>query len=450
MCISNEGEKNISVKREEPRHADSERNQVSGKSGCRLKVLVLDEEIPYPPNAGKRIRTWNLLHRLACRHSISLLCYGRPSDPAATVVQNAGITLHLVEPQADLTGWRLHLCLFLNLFSPYPFSVAKHFSSRFQRELQALLEGESWDLIQCEWTPYVRFVSEPGRVPLLVATHNVESQIWARRARHTQNPFAKVFFKTQEWKMRWFEKRALLRASATTAVTAPDVETLRGWGIGAITLVPNGADLEPSSPVPDVERENEILILASLDWYPNVDALEYFIKNIFPIVRTRRPESILRIVGRKPPESLKKWLTGMPGVDFVGEVENARWHLDRATVVIVPLRIGGGSRIKILEALAAGKAVVCTSIGAEGLDVVSGEHLIIADLPGEFALRVEELLASKVARRKLGNRGRNLVIDRYGWDGIARRLESVWQQMSRNPTAAESISSKQPEVQVAP
>jgi glycosyltransferase involved in cell wall biosynthesis len=431
-------------------HAGPGKESESHRSGRPLKVLIIDEELPYPLNAGKRIRTWNLLRRLARRHSICLVCYGRPDDPAADAVQEAGIRLRLVQPQVNLAGWRLYLRLLFNLFSPYPFSVAKHYSTRFARELRTLLEEESWDLLQCEWTPYARFVSLMSDIPVLMATHNVESQILARRAGHTKNPIARLFFRMQEWKMKRFERRALLQASAVTAVTALDVEELQGWGIEGITLIPNGVDLDAYSAAPDAERENEILALASLDWYPNVDALEYFIEDVFPLLRARRPEVKLRIVGRKPAESLKRRFSGIAGVEFVGEVENVSSHLSRSTVVVVPLRIGGGSRIKILEALAASKPVVSTSIGAEGLDVVSGQHLIVADSPTEFALRTEELLASEAARRELGYQGRKLVDEHYGWDGIASRLEAVWYQVSKNQTAAESISSADHQVHVTP
>lgn len=408
---------------------------VSADRSRRLRVLVLDEGIPYPPNAGKSSRTWNLLRRLATRHSVCVLCYGHPNAPGTLEARNAGIDLRLVERRANPQGWRLYLRLFLNLFSQFPFSVTKHYSHAFQKQFEELLKEDSWDLIQCEWTPYARFITHTLKVPVLMATHNVESQIWARRADHAGNPFAKVFFKTQEWKMRRFEKQALLRASAATVVTNVDLSILRNWGVTHVSLIPNGVDLETYSPTPDAEREDELLFLASLDWYPNVDALDYFVKNILPTVRARRAGANLRIVGRKPAESLAKQYSCLPGIDFVGEVKEVRSHLDRAAVIIVPLRIGGGSRIKILEALAAGKAVVSTVIGAEGLDVISGEHLLIADSPAAFAGRIEELLASTKLRRRLSNNGRKLVTKRYGWDQIANRLESVWYDVSEHQTA---------------
>ena len=397
----------------------------------RLKVLVLDEEIPYPLNAGKRIRTWNLLQRLAARHDVCLLCYGAPKD-AVAASEAKGIRLRTVRPQANLEGWRFYLALLRNLFSRYPFSVTKHYSDRFQRALDLLLEEESWDLIHCEWTPYARFLRDGCRVPVVIATHNVESQIWARRATHSTNAIGRFFFRTQEWKMRSFERKVLRRAAMVTAVTPADAETFQSWGVASVSLVPNGVDLESFSFAPDAERDDEILFLASLDWFPNVDALDYFLKDVFPLVRNVLANATLRIVGRKPPDSLKQRLAGIAGVDFVGEVEEVNSFLDRAGIVVVPLRIGGGSRLKILEALAGAKAVVSTSVGAEGLGLVPGKHLLIADSPREFAKCICELSASPAARHRLGQNGRELMVERYGWNGIATRLETVWMEAGRH------------------
>lgn len=405
-----------------------------------LKVLVLDEEIPYPPDTGKRIRTWNLLRLLAEKHEVHFLCYGRQGDPSIAVLRSAGIVLHLVEPPVTRLGISLYLRLLVNLFSPYPFSVSKHYSRRYQNECTALLKQGDWDLIQCEWTPYARFISAAGKTPTLIATHNIESQIWKRRAQHGRNFVEKLFFGMQEVKMRWFERRALRRATAVTAVSVPDAETIRGWGIPEVTVVPNGVDLEWYSGISSLEAEmNEMISVASLDWFPNADAIDYFSHEIFPIIRDAVPDSALRIVGRRPSESLKAALSAVPGINFVGEVADVRPHLASASVVVVPLRIGGGSRLKILEALAAGKAVVSTSIGAEGLDLTPGKDLVIADSPQAFANAVVNLLQRRDARRQLGENGRKLVSEQYGWNKIARRLEAVWLEVVGRPHNPELV-----------
>jgi polysaccharide biosynthesis protein PslH len=412
-----------------------------------LKVLVVDEEIPYPPDAGKRIRTWNLLKRLAERHEIHLLCYGRMEESSSSALRAAGIVLHIVEPPPKLGGSALYLRLLFNLFSPYPFSVAKHHSRRFQRALDGLLAGGDWDLLQCEWTPYAQFLSSTGTTPTLIATHNIESQIWNRRAKHSASLVEKCFFGLQGLKMAWFERRALLRATAVTAVTSDDAQQMHEWGVRAVTVVPNGVDPEFYLGDGDIEDDNEILSVASLDWFPNADALDYFSSEIFPLVRQKLPNTVLRVVGRRPPEALKKRLSAIPGIEFVGEVTDVRPYIDRASVIVVPLRIGGGSRLKILEALAAGKAVVSTSIGAEGLGLKPEKHLLIADSSVEFASRVVELLASKETRKRLGQSGREIVCDQFGWNGIAARLEGVWRNILPSSRSRELTGSSRREVQ---
>lgn len=396
-----------------------------------LNVLVLDEEVPYPPNAGKRIRTWNILSRLAKCHSVTLLCYGLEEDPGTAALRDAGIRIRLVKPQPALRGVGLYARLFSNLFSSEPFSVAKHYSARFHEAVRDTLQQSHYDLIHCEWTPYARYVEQLRTLPVVIGAHNIESDIWQRRSQAASNVVAKAFFWTQERKMRRFERKSLLQATAVTAVTEKDSEIMTGWGVKSALVAPNGVDLTMPVPSRELERDDEILFLASLDWHPNVDSLDYFATAIFPIVLAQNPRACLRVVGRKPAPSLAQRYSNMPGVDFVGEANDLHPLITRASVLVVPLRIGGGSRLKILEALALEKAVVSTSIGAEGLKVVSGEHLMIADKPEEFAQLILRLQGSKSLRCMLGRNGRRIVTQLYGWDGIASRVEAAWFSATR-------------------
>ena len=414
----------------------------------RLRVLVIDEEMPFPPDAGKRIRTWNLLRRLARRHSVTLLCYGQENDPAKAALESANIKVCLADPPPSGSGMALYAKLAANLFSYYPYSVVKHYSSAFQNAYATLLRQSDWDLIHCEWTPYARFVSPKTSVPVLIATHNVEAQIWERRAQHASNPLAKSFFALQARKMRRFEIDALRYADAVTAVSEPDADTIRKWGVASVHIVPNGVDIESYESVSEVEQKDDLLSISSLDWFPNADALEYFATQIMPLVRKQHPSAVLRIVGRRPPDSLRNKLTILDGIDFVGEVPDVRPYLKRASVVVVPLRIGGGSRLKILEALAAGKAVVSTSVGAEGLDLVPSQEICIADGPAEFARTVVALLTSSNDRRRIGLAGRARVEKEYGWEQISQHLESVWLRTAKKQTAYEVPSAHQESLRV--
>lgn len=393
-----------------------------------LHVLVLGEELPYPPNSGKRIRTWNLLRRLAPENRVSFLCYGDPANPAKATMEQTGIHVHLVPPRPNFQGLPLYLRLFRNLFSIYPYSVAKHFSKTYQLRIKNLLSREHFDLVHCEWTPYARFHSATHPLPLLITTHNVESQIWYRRAQNARGLFPGLFFTLQALKMEFFERRELRRASLVTATTPRDAERMSRWGVRKVRLVENGVDSEYFQPNYGTNCVVDLLFLGSLDWQPNLDALDYLLERIMPIVHSYRPATRLRAVGRRPARSLASRFARLSWAELVADVPDARAHLAEAAVVVVPLRIGGGSRIKILESLAAGKAVVSTSIGAEGLSLVPGEHIQIADQPSEFARHTVELLTSPEERERLGRNGRSLVTERYGWDRIAGALESAWME----------------------
>jgi len=393
-----------------------------------LNVLVLDEWLHYPPNSGRGVRTWSLLQRLARRHRVSLLCYGDPEAEASVAARAVDLSLHLVRPFPVPRGARLYGGLLANVFSRYPYSVWKHYTRRYENRLRELLREKQFDLVHCECTVYARFLGAVEKLPKLVMAHNIESQILYRRARCSRTILERVFFGLQARKMEAFEREVLRRADRVTLVTELDAEQVRAWGVQRTSLVENGVDVDQFVPLEGKCDSDEILFLAALDWYPNLDALDYLLEDIFPLVRQASPSARLRIVGRRPPAGLKERIARCPGVELVGEVADVRPFLTRAAVVVVPLRIGGGSRIKILEALAMGKAVVSTSIGAEGLAVTDGVHLSLADAPSDFAARTVELLESPDEQRRLGENGRKLVVDRYSWDRIAGLLDSAWRQ----------------------
>jgi glycosyltransferase involved in cell wall biosynthesis len=394
-----------------------------------LNVLVLDEWLYYPPNSGRGVRTWSLLKRLARRHRVSLLCYGDPEAESSVAARAAGLSLHLVRPLPEPRGTRLYGGLFANVFSRYPYSVWKHYTRRYENRLRKVLRDNLFDLVHCECTVYARFLRVVDNLPTLVMAHNIESQILFRRAQQSRTIAERVFFGLQARRMEAFERESLRRADWVTVVTELDAEQVRAWGVQRASLVENGVDVDQFVPTEGKCDSDEVLFLAALDWYPNLDALDYLLKDIFPLVRQARPSARLRIVGRRPPAGLKERIACFPGAELVGEVADARRCLNQAAVVVVPLRIGGGSRIKILEALAMGKAVVSTSVGAEGLAVTDGMHLLLADAPSDFAARMVELLGSSEERFRLGENGRKLVVERYNWDQMARALEWAWEEV---------------------
>lgn len=398
---------------------------VSGPAPARLRVLVLDEEFPYPPNSGKRIRTWNLLRRLAGIHELRLVCFGELTQAQREAAASAGISVRTLPTLGPDRGLTLIARLLRNLFSTLPYSAQKHMRADFKRAVADEVASFSPQLIHCEWGPYAAYREPHPHIPAVIVAHNVESMIWARRAAVAGDPLRRWFFGLQAKRMDVFERAQMPRAAQLIAVSEADAQVFRSWGARCVT-VDNGVDLDFYTPDRTAEVQDRILFLASLDWFPNIDALNYFVDAMLPVIRRTRPQATLRIVGRRLSTADAARFAKFPGLEVVGEVEDVRGELRNASVVVVPLRIGGGSRLKILEALAAGKAVVSTSVGAEGLEVEDGLHLRIADEHDAFAKAVCELLDDARQRQALGRSGRALVEARYGWGALAKDMESAW------------------------
>jgi glycosyltransferase involved in cell wall biosynthesis len=398
----------------------------SNTDGRRLKVLVLDEEIPFPLNSGKRIRTWNLLRNLCQAHTITFLCYGTRDNPGFPRLEELGIRVVLVQDLPPSNSFRFYAGALANIFSIWPYSVSRHHTRKFTRAIRALIAAESFDLVHCEWTPYASYINAVGRLPMLIMAHNIEATVWRRRAQHASNLPERLFMGLQAWKMAHFEKKCFTRARQVAVVSEEERQTARQWGARAAYLVSNGVDTEYLHPTGETPEPDSLLFLGSLDWQPNRDALQYLLREILPRIQATNPRTKLRVVGRQPASKLREQVEGLSGVEWVGEVPDIRPHFARAAVVLVPLRIGGGSRIKILESMSMGKAVVATQIGAEGLDVISGVHCLIADSPTDFSQSVAQLLDDPERAIDLGRKGRELVLQQYDWGRMAKILEQAW------------------------
>lgn len=389
-----------------------------------MRILVIDEEFPYPLDSGKRIRTFSLLSRLAIGHELHYLAFGSTDSESYAALSEARMNPipvpATIPPQF---GPLFYLRLAANLFSPYPYIVKRHYSTFFQNCLNEALARLRPDIILCEWTPYALYVRENTGVPTVVVAHNMEQRIWRRYYEYEKSPLKKWYIGRQMVKVASFEQRVFNWVDGAVAVSEREASEIEGLNTGLpVQIVANGVDPDYFTPSPDEHQAESFVFVGAMHWRPNQDAVQYFVDDILPLVRMHRPDASIAVVGQGPPPHIQK-LGARPGVHIVGRVEDVRPYIDAATVYVVPLRIGGGTRLKILEALAMSKAVVSTSVGAEGLDVIDGTHIMIADTAATFAERIERLLADASLRRKLGEEGRKLVCERYRWDALADKLE---------------------------
>jgi len=388
-----------------------------------VRVLAIDEELPYPPDSGKRIRTFELLRRLARDFEIVLAFHAPGAVPAEAqaAFDASGIRLLPVPRAAPRKrGLRFGLALFRNLFTRAPYMVMAHRSDGLRHAVRETAAALQPDLIHVEWTPLLANVPEDVAVPVCISAHNVEAQIFERYVAHVQGRVARAYLALQLRKIRRFEKAAFGAARSVIAVSEADSLVIRGLGARQVSVVPNGVDAEAFTPRPGSVEPGTVLFTGSLDWRPNLDGLGWFLAEVWGRVRAEESEATFLIVGRRPPRRLAEQVAGLAGVTLHASVPEIPPYVARAAVCVVPLRVGGGSRLKIPEALAMERPVVSTTVGAEGLQLE--DTVTLADGPEEFAAAIVRHLRDP----RPNTRGRELVLQRYTWDRIAPLQAAAW------------------------
>jgi glycosyltransferase involved in cell wall biosynthesis len=396
-----------------------------------LHVAMVDEELPYPPTSGKRIRTLNLTLRLARRHRLTYLCHRNADANEANAAQRLfaelGIRTVVVERTIPpKSGPRFYARLAANVLSSLPYSVTSHDSAALRDALRQHAATHAVDLWHCEWTPYAHALrAVPGT--RVVVAHNVESVIWERYFETETNPLRRWYVGRQWRKFRRFERRALGEADRTIAVSDVDAERFRrDFGVRRVRVVENGVDTQFFQPGARRRDPSRLLFLGSLDWRPNLDGVQLLLDEVFPRVRATVPAATLAIVGRNPSDALRRRVAASPGVELFGSVPDVRPFLAGCGMLVVPLRIGGGSRLKILEALAAGVPVVSTRVGAEGLHLEAGRDLTVVETVANLAPALVDAVRDYPRLAAEAERGREQVLFRYDWDRLADQLEQVW------------------------
>jgi polysaccharide biosynthesis protein PslH len=272
----------------------------------------------------------------------------------------------------------------------------------------------------------------------IVVAHNVESQIWQRYGENEQNALKRWYIRRQWHKFERFEERILRMASRTIAVSDADARLMRDqFGATHVDVIDNGVDSTFFQPNGFLRDAHRLLFLGSLDWRPNLDAVKLLLTRIFPRVLAEEPSTRLTIVGRKPPRWLVNRVRRCRGVELHADVPDVRPFLGRCGLMVVPLRIGGGSRLKILESLAAECPVVSTRVGAEGLRLVPGEHFVQVDTADDMPAALIEHIRRPAPIRTMARRGRTVVARQYNWPDLAVKLESIWMQAADTREAHE-------------
>lgn len=398
-----------------------------------MRILWLKSDLLLPLDKGGKLRTWHLMRHLARRHEITYLAFKEPGQPAANVdgmreVAARVETVTRAEPPKGSLAFYADAAM--HLVDPLPYAVGKYRSRAFKARLRALLDTNLFDLVVCDFL--FPAVNLPRRLPCpaVIFTHNVESEIWRRHAETKSGTIARALYGVQYRRMLRYEGRTLKRFDGVLAVSEADAKTFAALYPDAIRqpvhVVPTGVDTEYFAPDDSQSAVSnpQLIFTGSMDWLPNEDAMQYFCREILPIIRADEPDVRLSIVGRAPTPAVRR-LAEEQGIHVTGRVDDVRPYMNEAAVYVVPLRIGGGTRLKIFEAMSMGKAVVSTTVGAEGLPVTDGEHLLLGDEPRAFARAVVDLLRDTSRRARLEAAARALVVERYDWSAVAGALEQA-------------------------
>jgi len=400
-----------------------------------MRVLYVTPILPSIAG-GFPTRIYNLIKHQNRHHSISVLSFLQPFEQPmvadlAAICQNMEL-IPLTMP-APLGKWQNRLRGWTNLLiSPEPQLVRTFPIARLGEPLRRLTAAHHFDIVVFEGLSTAPLRPVVANGPAVLTEHNVEYVILERQRTTAKSPVHRLRDLLEVRKLRRFEAASVRRFNGCIAVSEQDaltIKRLRRTDLGTY-VVPNGVDCDyfAPTPYPDTPKTCDLVFVGTMHYQPNVDAVTFFCRNVLPLIRRDLPEIRLTIVGSRPVAEVLE-LASLPGVNVTGSVPDVRPYYWHSKLSIVPLRIGGGTRLKILESLAAGCAVLSTSIGAEGLNLQHGTHLLLADTPELFADSVVRLLIDPSLRRKLARQGQMQVCQEYGWPGIVSHLDAAYEEL---------------------
>jgi len=410
-----------------------------------MKIFWVKAGKILPVDTGGRIRSYHLLRALAEIEELTFLSYyGGPRDEEyeAAIQKELPGAITVCTAASDATAFEQGFLYLRCLPGNAPFAVSKFTNSKVRGVVEEQYDKKAFDVAICDFLSASLNFPEVLSRPTALFQHNVESCLWERLADRESNLVKKLFYRVESAKMARYERKAIARFHHVIAVSEVDRQQMLAMKSDCpITVVPTGVNCREYPVAPASQsRPPRIVFIGSMDWEPNIDAVAFFCREIWPIVLAEFPDSVFEVVGRNPHASVRRLAS--QNVKVTGTVPSVRDYVDPASVVVVPLRIGGGTRLKIFEAMAMGKALVSTTIGAEGLDVTSGRDVILADDPRSFADSILLLLRDDALRRRYEIAAAQLA-SQYDWSEIAKRfrdaLEQTVSDTSRNSSAADPL-----------
>jgi sugar transferase (PEP-CTERM/EpsH1 system associated) len=392
-----------------------------------MKILFVAPRFPLPANTGAKIRTFNLLRQAAEDSEVTLLAFafGEVGHKYIQDLNKYGIEVYLVKAKENINPF--------TIFSDKPISIEKYRSKEMEDKLKSLISSKNFDLVHFDHLHMAQYKDYINGLPSILDEHNIESVILNRCADINRNIAKRQLFKSQARKMINLEVKLASRVTKCVVVSNNDKDNLSSLlgQNGDIAVIPNGVDTDyfrPQTANRTAQTENALVFIGSMDWLPNSDAVEYFCKDILPLIWKVKKEVKFYIVGKNPARNIMELEKKDRRIEVTGEIKDVRPYIEKAKVFVVPMRIGGGTRLKILEAMSMQKDVVSTSLGAEGIEYAEDVNIILADNPQIFADKVISLLENEKKAREIGFKSRELVCEKYNWDIIGKKLIGIYNE----------------------
>jgi sugar transferase (PEP-CTERM/EpsH1 system associated) len=398
-----------------------------------MRVLHFAPRVCWPLDTGAKLRNYHLARVLSEKADVTLLAF---TDAQQSLGELEKFYERVIAVPRD-PGYTLSKII-RGTFGSTPLPVLNYTTDSMKRALESLLHEQDFDIVQIEsihLMSYLPIIAAARQRSLIICDwHNIESELMGRYSEREPNLLKRAYAGKTARLMGEFERRAMHEFDAHITVSQRDAQQLRTLNRDArVLVIENGVDTAyyeeaAASGSLALGKPKRIVFVGSMDYHANIDGAVSFARDVWPLLRNRHPEVIFTIVGRDPAPEVRE-LRSTPGIKVTGTVDDVRPFYREALAAIVPLKVGGGSRLKILEAMAAGVPIVSTTLGAEGLDVHDGHNILIADTDMQLSEKLISVIESKELRQRISTAGRALISERYDWSRLGANLFETYQQL---------------------
>ena len=408
-----------------------------------MKILWLSHLVPYPPKGGVLQRSYNLIREVSKYHEITLLAFTQTKLLKAMFSTfEAGLReakeeldkfcnyVEFIEIPCESTGYGQYMLALKSIFSNDPYSINWLKSENMQAAIGRVIKESQFDLVHFDTISLAPYISRIPGIPKVLDHHNIESHMMLRRAEQETGILRRKYFLLEGKKLARYEEQICREFDMHITCSSLDSDRLlRVDPSLAVQVIPNGVDVEYYFPMYENEEENNLIFAGGLGWYPNADAMQYFAREIWPQLKKHHPDIVMNVVGKDPSQELIKLAEQDKNFRVHGFVDDVRDYISKSSVYVCPIRNGGGTKLKILDACAMGMAIVSHPVACEGLEVSDGENILLASTPDEFIEKIIKLVRDLDLRRYIGINARNTSVKVYNFTKIGHRLSDLYMQL---------------------